>query len=139
MLIGKYFTSYADEIKGMFFNGFIDAVQHIDNNSDCAFYVITPDSQFEGSWNVSEILTLYAQDVDAEYFQGKYKDDNGLLYSDKYLYYNASDINAQIPISAKDPVAYVITPDDVGLFPPEDYVITEFNYFYTAIPVDNAF
>ncbi len=135
MFIGKYFTSYADEIKSQFFKGFIEAVQYIEDESECAFYVITPDSQFEGAYNVSEILTLFAQDIDSEYYQNKYKDENGLLYKEKYYYVNASrtEINPQLP------VAYVVTEAEVGLFSEEDYIIVSFDNFYAVIPNEMAF
>ncbi len=135
MFIGKYFTSYADEIKSQFFKGFIEAVQYIEDESECAFYVITPDSQFEGAYNVSEILTLFAQDIDSKYYQNKYKDENGLLYKDKYYYVNASrtEINPQLP------VAYVVTEAEVGLFSEEDYIIVSFDNFYAVIPNEMAF
>ncbi len=135
MFIGKYFTSYADEIKSQFFKGFIEAVQYIEDESECAFYVITPDSQFEGAYNVSEILTLFAQDIDSKYYQNKYKDENGLLYKEKYYYVNASrtEINPQLP------VAYVVTEAEVGLFSEEDYIIVSFDNFYAVIPNEMAF
>ncbi len=135
MFIGKYFTSYADEIKSQFFKGFIEAVQYIEDESECAFYVITPDSQFEGAYNVSEILTLFAQDIDSKYYQNKYKDENGLLYKEKYYYVNASrtKINPQLP------VAYVVTEAEVGLFSEEDYIIVSFDNFYAVIPNEMAF
>lgn len=135
MFIGRYFTVYADEIKYQFFNGFIDAVQYVEEESDCAFYVITPDSQYEGSYNVSEILTLFAQDIDAEYYQNKYTDDNGLFYKDKYFYINASTIQ----INPELPVAYVVTEAEVNLFSPDDFVIVQFDNFYAAVPNDNSF
>ena len=135
MFIGKYFTDYADEIKSQFFKGFIEAVQYIEDESDCAFYVITPDSQFEGAYNVSEILTLFAQDIDSEYYQNKYKDDNGLLYKEKYYYVNASqtEINPQLP------VAYVVTEAEVSLFSQDVYTIVPFDNFYAVIPSELAY
>lgn len=131
MLLGRYFTSFADEISTIFFSDFIEAVQYIGDDEDCAYYVITPDSQFEGAWNVSEILTLYALDIDAEYFQGKTKDDNGLMYSDKFYYSNPD----QTGVDPSIPAAYVCTADDIGMFSAEDYDIQQFGNYYAAIPL----
>ena len=128
-----YFTTYADGIKERFFGDFIEAVQYIQDETDCTFYVITPDSQYEGSYDVSEILTMFAHDIDAQYYQGKVSDEQGLLYNEKYSYRNV----VQEEVDASIPVAYVVTESYVNLFLPEDYIIHPFGRFYAAVPKNN--
>lgn len=136
LFLNTYFTSYADKIKGAFFDDFIKAVQYVQAETNCTSYVITPDTQYEGSTLVSEILTLFAQNIDIAYYQGKYEDENGLLYSEKYIYENA----AQTDINANNPIAYVINEEELYLFSPDDpgdYVIQPFNWFYAIVPKNN--
>jgi hypothetical protein len=53
--------------------------------------------QFTGSRQVSEILTLYELDIDAEYFQGKTNEP--LPYRERFAYRNLSpeDLAAPAP------------------------------------------
>ena len=48
--------------------------------------MITPDVQFSGSRQVSEILTLFALDLDAEYYRGEKSDP--IPYRERFSYRN---------------------------------------------------
>lgn len=54
-----YFNGYAEVIAKRFYGGFMDALTEA-GQYDCDRYYITPDTQFEGSRRVSEILTMFA-------------------------------------------------------------------------------
>lgn len=129
LFLNQYFTDYADSIRYYFFDGFIEAVQDMEENSDCQVYCITPDSQYQGSTNVSEILTLFALDIDAEYYQGKEK--AGVApYKARFYYCNAS----QTQLNPEAPIAYVVTNNELSLFSEEEYTIRQYDNFSSVIP-----
>ena len=70
LFFGQYFTTWAERMESVFFADFLDAVTYA-GELDSERYVITPDSQYTGSAQVSEILTMFAHRIDALYFQGK--------------------------------------------------------------------
>lgn len=128
MFLHSYFTDFKENIRYQFMDGFIQSVQDLEDSS-CQVYCITPDSQYQGSGNVSEILTLFALQLDAEYYQGEEK--NGIVpYKEKFYYYNAS----QIQRDPEQSIAYVISNNELGLFSEADYHITTHDNFSCVIP-----
>ena len=73
LLAGLFFTQYfgpwAERMETVFFQDFLTAVSCADGRENDTQVYITPDTQYPGSANVSEILTLFAQKIDAQYFQ----------------------------------------------------------------------
>lgn len=67
----QYFSSWAERMESVFFQDFLTAVSCADGRETETQYYITPDTQYPGSANVSEILTLFAQRIDARYFQSE--------------------------------------------------------------------
>lgn len=128
MFLHSYFTDFKEDIRYYFMDGFIQSVQDLED-SGCQVYCITPDSQYQGSQNVSEILTLFALQLDAEYYQGEEK--AGVVpYKEKFYYYNAS----QIERNPEQSIAYVISNNELGLFSEADYQITTHDNFSSVIP-----
>lgn len=128
MFLHSYFTDFKENIRYQFMDGFIQSVQDLEDSS-CQVYCITPDSQYQGSQNVSEILTLFALQLDAEYYQGEEK--AGVVpYNEKFYYYNAS----QIERNPEQSIAYVISNNELGLFSETDYQITTHDNFSSVIP-----
>ena len=127
--LNTYFTTYKDTLATQFFAGFMDSLDDI-KDSKCTVYCITPDSQYSGSWNVSEILTLFEHNIDAKFYQGKTK-ENGYTYSQKYFYYNAS----QLQLDASQPIAYVISNADLSLFSETQWKIETHGNFSAVIPL----
>lgn len=124
-----YFTSYADGIAGMFFKNFGDAVTYVKNEKVDKFY-ITADSQREGSSNVSEILTLFYHDIDAEYYQGKKSVSGSLPFSKKYTF---SSIK-KLKINDDENAAYVITEADRQYFDENKYIFKNFGGYCAVTP-----
>ena len=58
-------------------------------------YVITPDVQYKGSRQTSEILTLFQLRLDAEYFQGKTNEP--LPYPERFVYRNLTQEDLLAP------------------------------------------
>jgi hypothetical protein len=80
-------------MNGVFYRDFLTAVETA-GERDFDTLVITPDVQFVGSRQVSEILTLFALKVDAEYYQGKTEGERP--YEERFRYRNltAADLTA---------------------------------------------
>lgn len=70
LFFGTYFSTWAGRMEQVFYADFLDALRCAET-LDAAEYWITPDSQYPGSANVSEILTLFAHQTDAEYFRSE--------------------------------------------------------------------
>ena len=76
----RYFTSWAERMEAVFFQDFLAAAEYAGElDADCLY--VTPDTQYPGSANVSEILTLFAQRTDARYFRSA-------DYAARYRYLN---------------------------------------------------
>ena len=80
LFFGTYFTDWAARIEPVFYADFLDALRYAETLG-AAEYEITPDSQFTGSRQTSEILTLFAHRIDALYFQSE-------AYAARYHYRN---------------------------------------------------
>lgn len=96
---------------------------------------VTADAQGKGYSQVSEILTLFYDETDAEYFQGKKNDDHGkdlLPYRQRFAYVSmSSDVVAR---SQNEDVAYVILKSDVNYFDSTKYNIIQFGNFCAVVP-----
>lgn len=129
MLVTTYFGSYADTIKSQFYYGFGEALIAAEDTGAEKIYV-TADAQGKGYWNVSEILTLFYDQTDAEYFQGKKNEQNGknlLPYKQRFTYVSMS--NDVVSKSADQDAAYVILKSDEQYFDQSIYDITEYGNF----------
>ena len=133
MLAGSYFGEYADNIKHYFYWGFGEALEAAEE-SGAEHIFVTADAQGEGYWNVSEILTLYYDKTDAEYFQGK-SNVNGteelLPYRQRFSYVSMDEYTAR---TAPESTAFVIKASDVPYFPAEDFGLSFHGDFACAIP-----
>ena len=89
-----YFGAWAKNVSGYFYEDFLAAVDCA-GERDCDVLVITPDVQSVGNRAVSEILTLYELQVDAEYYQGK--TDDPLPYAERFLFRNLSEEDLAAP------------------------------------------
>ena len=68
LFFSTYFGDWAARMERVFYADFLDALRYAET-LDAEDYYITPDSQFPGSRQTSEILTLFAHKTDALYFQ----------------------------------------------------------------------
>ena len=80
--------------------------------------VITPDTQFSGSRQVSEILTLFALDVDAEYYRGE--GDDPLPYRERFVYRNLTPQDLVFPSPGS---CWVLRTDSLPPALPEAWVL----------------
>lgn len=89
VFVSYYFTVWSLQIKNWFYADFLEALDYADTIDFDRCY-ITPDTQYTGSVDVSEILTLYELDIDISYFQGKTNvfDNREIPYKERYVYSN---------------------------------------------------
>ncbi len=126
-----YFTSWAGEIDKAFYGDFVDAVEFA-KEYDCDRYYITPDTQYEGAYQVTEILTLFLFDIDAEFYQGKTDrwHDKEIPYKERFIYRN---LPAE-EVRAEGDGAYIFKTWDRGRFPDDVFYVVFFGEYAAAIP-----
>lgn len=131
LFLNQYFTDWADRMESLFFADFLDAVEYA-GELEADYYYITPDSQSDGSWWVSQILTMYAVKMDAEYFQGKTNAFRGaeISYTDRYHFSNASGDLIQDNVD----IVYVVRADRIGDYDPERFARKQFGNYYVVVP-----
>ncbi|MDE5908160.1 MAG: glycosyltransferase family 39 protein [Lachnospiraceae bacterium] len=131
MFFHQYFTTWAQDMEKAFYADFVDALAYV-KEYDCDCYYITPDTQYEGSSNVSEILTLFVFDVDAKYYQGEagLEENRNRTYWDKFRYSNPPENLYAVP----ENTAYVFRSSIQDHFPKEQFCVTVFGDYAAAIP-----
>lgn len=97
---------------------------------DCKHYVLSPCAKEGVNPQLAEIVTMFALDIDANYYQGKTVDEDGLTYLEKYTY----DFAQHTDIENDGSTAYVIMEDELYLFSEDDYFIAQFGRFYALTP-----
>ncbi len=124
-----YFGSYSELIGHWFFKGFGEALLEAEASGAQQIYV-TADAKEEGYGHVSQILTLFYDETDALYFQGKTNINHGeecLPYSERFHYVSfTQELVDSIP--AED-VAFVTLDSDAAFFDEEKYSIVYFERY----------
>ena len=128
-----YFTDWANAIEKAFYADFMDAMEYA-NDFENGQYYITPDTQYEGSVHVSEILTLFAFDVDARYWRGETDVWRGMEipYPERIIYANPDTLE-EMPEAV-----YVIKTVDANLFEGKEFSLTYFGDYAVAVPKKEA-
>ena len=114
----SYFGVHNKVLSANFYSGFGQALAAAEDEDTDTIYV-TNYTQFENSYYVSEILTLFHSAIDAEYYRGEAQaignDGNALLpYQQRYQY-----VSFSAPVDADADAVYVINAAEVDLFAPE--------------------
>lgn len=88
MFLSHYFGEYSEQIADIFFEDFLTAID-VAESFGCDRYYITPDSQYQGSWHVSQVMTWYGMEMDAKYLTGENNDFLGkqIPYNQRFFYY----------------------------------------------------
>lgn len=117
----QYFTSWAEEIDKAFYGDFVRALEYA-RECESDHYCITPDTQYTGARQVTEILTLFVFEVDARYYQGEISSrEERIPYEQKFRYVNPLESGV-----LSENITYVIKSTDAGYFPEESFLITVF-------------
>lgn len=135
LFFNRYFTVWADQMEDIFYEDFLDAVEFA-GNQECDYYYITPDTQYEGSANVSEILTMFAQQIDAEYYQGKTNQYRGaqISYADRYRFKNPE----MEEINTEQKTAYVIKSENLSNYDLNLFKVKRFDNYCVVMPAQYA-
>jgi hypothetical protein len=89
-----YFGPWAERIRVEFYEDFLQAVDWA-GQEDFDRLVVTPDVQYEGSRQVSEILVLYQLQIDGPCYRGE--TDDPFPYRERFSYRNLSGADLADP------------------------------------------
>jgi hypothetical protein len=129
----SYFGAHSKVLAANFYSGFGEALAAAEEEDADTIYV-TNYTQFENSYYVSEILTLFHSAIDAEYYTGEaqvYSSDGHALlpYQQRYQY-----ISFSAPVSADKNAVYVINMAEKNLFALDVFDIDVYDGYALAIP-----
>ena len=130
LFLREYFTVHAASLEWYYFHDYVEAVSFAGEQENMERYVITQYVRGEYVQSTSEILTMFAMELDAEFFQGKRLDENGLSYKEKISYADAS----QCQTDYTKAVAYVMRKRDAGVKSWDHYKLYPFGDYYVAVP-----
>ena len=125
LFCGCYFGPYAQQIEDYFLKDFGEAVASLKDSPAERLY-ITGKSQGENTAYVSQVLTLFYHETDAEYFQGKRELPGLLPYRERYTFANME----QLVIDPQENAAYVAAGEELDNFDLNDYAIDQYGRYY---------
>lgn len=125
LLCNTYFGSYARSMDYYFFKDFGSAVTAL-KDSDAERLYITGKSQGENTPYVSEILTLFYHETDAEYYQGKTCPEGLLPFEERYTFAPMEDID----IDPEEDAAYVAAESELDCFDLDLYDVEQYGSYY---------
>ena len=132
----QYFTRWSEEIDRAFYGDFVRALEYA-RNCESDYYCITPDTQFEGARQVTEIITLFVFEIDAKYYQGENAgaEKEGrtaeIPYEEKFRYANPWETGG-----SSENITYVIKSTDAEYFSRETFQVTLFGDYGVAVPIE---
>lgn len=135
LFLHQYFTDWAGRMESVFYADFLDAVEYA-GEQEADYYYITPDSQFDGAWMVSQILTMYALRMDAAYFQGKTNVFRGaeISYAERYHFNDWEEDQIRNDIS----IVYVVRAERIGDYAPGLFAHRQFGEYYVVTPLKDT-
>ena len=116
----SYFGPWAQQIRVQFYEDFLQAVDYA-GGEDFRELNITPDVQFQGSRQVSEILTLYALELDADYYRGETGESPA--YRERYHYRNLQPEDLAAP---REGAAWVLKKGTLPAQLPPGWTVKDF-------------
>ena len=125
LFCGCYFGPYAEQMEVYFMKNFGDAVASLKDSPAEKLY-ITGKSQGENTTYVSQVLTLFYHETDAEYFQGKRQLPGLLPFRERYTFANME----QLVIDPQENAAYVAAEEELDNFDRNDYAIEQYGRYY---------
>lgn len=125
LFCGSYFGPYAEQIENYFLKDFGEAVAS-QKDSPAEKLYITGKSQGENTAYVSQVLTLFYHETDAEYFQGKRELPGLLPYGARYTFANME----QLVIDPRADAAYVAAEEELVYFDIGSYDVQQYGNYY---------
>lgn len=129
LFLNRYFTVWGEQMEKEFYQDFLEAAEYA-GTLQGDYYYITPDVQYEGYWYVSEILTQYAQQIDARYYQGLTDRFQGveIPYAERYHFSNPAQEEIRCDINA----VYVVRKDKISDYEGKGFFIRQFGCYYVV-------
>lgn len=118
----EYFTGYAVDINAQFEKNLGDALSSLKESDAEKIYITAANRK------VTEILTMFWCDIDAEYFQGRTTPEGMLPYSDRYQFHEPGELTLD---PAEDAV-YLIDAGELELFDDNLYDREQFGGYYVV-------
>ncbi len=129
LFLGAYFTVYPGE-SAQYYNGeFLEAARIADRQEYDSLY-ITGNMGWQFNQSMAEILTQYACQIDAKYYQEETLVTGGrqlLPYSERYHYINMSQFDWE---NCDREGLYLLQEQEVGAIPLEYEVLAQVGQFY---------
>lgn len=122
LFVREYFTGYAADISAQFEKNLGEALTSL-KDSDAEKIYITASNR-----KVSEILTLFWCDIDAEYFQGKKTPEGLLPYSERYQFHEPGELT----VDSAENADYLIDAGELELFDDNLYNREQFGGYYVV-------
>ena len=134
--VTDYYTLYAARFfdPEYSFSGNFDLALEKAKSIEADRYIITPDTQYIGAKDVSEIDTMFFWDIDAKYYRGETNVMNGetyLPYSERFQYYK---IGQESRIDSAERTVYVVNSGDQKLFDSSLFTYYDYMQFYVIVP-----
>lgn len=128
----NYFHKHNTVLSHIYYNGFGKSIEYAESSNATQIYV-TSNTQYMGSQNVSEILTLFYAKTDAKYFNNKKDiyDKSGvklLPYSSRYQYISPESYD----FSQARPGTYIIRNEEVEYLDNAGFTFKSFDDFTVA-------
>lgn len=122
----QYYHFYAERIQGIFFADFIEAIEDAADYESSRYYIALA-TEYNEAANCAEILTLYAQKVDALYFQGQTSQFLGkdIAYKERYYY----RIPTEEEVRQNKDTVYILRNSQRERFDPDKFTIREYGEF----------
>nr|WP_296480703.1 glycosyltransferase family 39 protein [uncultured Acetatifactor sp.] len=134
LFLGTYFTTFAGEIGRLFNVNFLEAVKEADGETEYARLYITGNMDWQYNLSMAEILTHYACEIDAAYYQEKTNYNGGrelLPYSERYHFIN---VDYEQTVDAEG--LYLIHISELDRMPFAYRVLKEEGNYYLLVPAE---
>lgn len=131
-----YFTLYAGRFfdPEYAFSGNLDLALEKAQSISADHYVITPDTQYTGAKDVSEIDTMFVWDVDARYYRGETDEMNGIQYLPYTERFQYRKVTEEDNLRSDDSTVYVVNSGEQDLFDISRFNAYNYTQYYVIIP-----
>lgn len=113
-----------------FFEGFGESLHAVEEYDWDKIYVTSHLHEHYWDAQVSEILTLFHHQIDAEYLQGKTNGNSQTPYSERYSYVDLT----KHPIDPNENAVYVFNELEIDRFDEVYFVVHDYGEYCAAIP-----
>lgn len=132
LFLGTYFTSFAKDIRTYFNVDFLEAVEEADSMEEYPSLYITGHMDWQYNVYMAEILTQYACEIDAAYYQERTNVTGGrelAPYSSRYHF-----VNVDYLAGAEEGALYLMHVSELGKIPFAYQILEETGPYCLLVP-----